>query len=725
MLDSVHSMLRLVQFTRKSLTVTQRGRALLLCAGAAVALLLVLLLLRVALPVWPGALSGGSLAALVVVLAVLAVLTVLTVLASRLIWPRSVPSMEIAALWIEEQQQKPPSFALVTLVEQVIGSAATNTAASTAVNAESVVSAALANAAGAIIKRVPVERVLRELRWRQWRWPFAFVVSGLLLIAFAVSLPEEAANTNGIRLAAIPAASASMPGPGEWEVSVTPPAYSGDSVTVYGNVNLVSALSGSRVELAGRGVGAVNAALQYGDSSQKPLPSETTEQGWSVSLVADSVPQRIHISRDGVTRLFVVEGVPDSLPVVALLMPERDTVVREPRGRLGIRASARDDIGVTRVWFEMLISSGEGERFTVRSLIPATRDFPTGAHRKEATLEASIDLSALELLPGDMVHIRAVARDAAARPNGASGSSETRTIRIPRAGEYDSVAVEPVPPPEVDRSLLSQRMLLMLTQKLDSAQRTMKRSDVVSESRKLARDQARIRQAVSDIIIDRLGGDADGEHSHSADDGHDHGVEVQDGLLGLSASTMLAEGDDAPVVAINKPLLEAYNAMWEAGRELEQANPHAAIPPMKRALDAIERSRTASRIYLRGRPPVVVIDLAKVRLTGKDTGATSRRPVRTAVDNRAAQRDGRIVLIATMLAAADSSGAVIQAARDSLALLRADVLQDSPALADAIKAILDGLGQHRDLTALFLRARRMAGSVDRTSAGWWSTTLPP
>ena len=122
---------------------------------------------------------------------------------------------------------------------------------------------------------------------------------------------------------------------------------------------------------------------------------------------------------------------------------------------------------------------------------------------------------------------------------------------------------------------------------------------------------------------------------------------------------------------------------------------------------------------------MVVIDLAKVRLTGKDTGATSRRPVRTAVDNRAAQRDGRIVLIATMLAAADSSGAVIQAARDSLALLRADVLQDSPALADAIKAILDGLGQHRDLTALFLRARRMAGSVDRTSAGWWSTTLPP
>lgn len=722
MSDSVHSMLRLVQFTRKSLTVTQRGRALLLSAGAVVALLVVLLLLRLALPVWTGVLSGGMLAAYVVVLAALAVLTVLAV---RLMWPRGVPSMEIAALWIEEQQQEPPSFALVTLVEQVVGNTVGNTAAHHAANAESVVSAALTNAADAIVKQVAVEQILRDLRWRQWCWPFAFVISGLLLIAFAVLLPERIADLSSIRSAILPAASASMSGPGEWRVSVTPPAYSGDSVTVYGNVNLVSALSGSRVELAGRGGGAVNAALQYGDSGQKRLPSQAGERGWSVSLVADSIPQRIQISRDGVTRLFVVEGVPDSLPVVALLMPERDTVVREPRGRLGIKASARDDIGVTRVWFEMLISSGEGERFTVRSLVPATRDFPTGAHRKEATLEASIDLSALGLLPGDMVHIRAVARDAAARPDAASGSSETRTIRIPRAGEYDSVAVEPVPPPEVDRSLLSQRMLLMLTQKLDSAQRTMQRNDVVSESQKLARDQARIRQAVSDIIFDRLGGDADGEHSHSADDGHDHGVEVQDGLLGLSASTMLAEGDDAPVIAINKPLLEAYNAMWEAGRELEQANPHAAIPPMQRALDAIERSRTASRIYLRGRPPVVVIDLAKVRLTGRDTGATSRRPVRMAMDNRAVLRDERIVLIAAMLAAADSSGAVVQAARDSLALLRADVLQDSPALADAIKAILDSIGQQQDLTALFLHARRLAGSVDRTSAGWWSTTLPP
>lgn len=722
MSDSVHSMLRLVQFTRKSLTVTQRGRALLLSAGALVALLVVLLLLRVALPVSTGVLSSGTLAAFVVVLAALAALTVL---ALRLMWPRGVPSMEIAALWIEEQQQEPPSFALVTLVEQVVGSTVGNTAAHHAVNTESVVSTALTNAADAIVKQVPVEQVLRDLRWRQWRWPFAFVISGLLLIAFAVSLPERIADPGSIRSVMLPAASTSMSGPGEWEVSVTPPAYSGDSVTVYGDVNLVSALSGSRVELAGRGVGAVNALLQYGDSGQKQLPSQAGERGWRVSLTADSIPQRIQISRDGVTRLFVVEGVPDSLPVVALLMPERDTVVREPRGRLGIKASARDDIGVTRVWFEMLISSGEGERFTVRSLVPATRNFPTGAHRKEATLEASIDLSALKLLPGDMVHIRAVARDAAARQDAASGSSETRTIRIPRAGEYDSVAVEPVPPPEVDRSLLSQRMLLMLTQKLDSAQRTMQRNDVVSESQKLARDQARIRQAVSDIIFDRLGGDADGEHSHSADDGHDHGVEVQDGLLGLSASTMLAEGDDAPVIAINKPLLEAYNAMWEAGRELEQANPHAAIPPMQRALDAIERSRTASRIYLRGRPPVVVIDLAKVRLTGRDTGATSRRPVRMAMDNRAAERDERIVLIAAMLAAADSSGAVVQAARDSLALLQADVLQDSPALADAIKAILDSLGQQRDLTALFLHARRIAGSVDRTSTGWWSTTLPP
>jgi hypothetical protein len=99
------------------------------------------------------------------------------------------------------------------------------------------------------------------------------------------------------------------------------------------------------------------------------------------------------------------------------------------------------------------------------------------------------------------------------------GSSETRAFRMARIAEYDSVAVEPAPPPEVDKSLLSQRMLLLLTEKLDKAQRRLARPEVLRESQKLARDQARLRLAVGDVVFQRLSGESAAEHAHSAGDG--------------------------------------------------------------------------------------------------------------------------------------------------------------------------------------------------------------
>src|SRR5690606_4310815 len=111
----------------------------------------------------------------------------------------------------------------------------------------------------------------------------------------------------------------------------------------------------------------------------------------------------------------------------------------------------------------------------------------------------------------------------------------------------------------------------------------------------------------------RLGGDEDGgEHSHFAGDGHEHGTE---GALDPDAILRAAEaaanvdptrnldnhGDETPIVAINRPLLEAYNHMWRASGELETANPEAAIPWMERAIAALQAARAAERIYLRGR----------------------------------------------------------------------------------------------------------------------------
>ena len=82
------------------------------------------------------------------------------------------------------------------------------------------------------------------------------------------------------------------------------------------------------------------------------------------------------------------------------------------------------------------------------------------------------------------MHVRAVARDRNNVTGPGVGVSETRTIRIPRPSEYDSIAVEGAPPPDVDSSQLSQRMLIMLAEKLQARRAKLARADVVKESQR-------------------------------------------------------------------------------------------------------------------------------------------------------------------------------------------------------------------------------------------------
>jgi hypothetical protein len=332
------------------------------------------------------------------------------------------------------------------------------------------------------------------------------------------------------------------------------------------------------------------------------------------------------------------------------------------------------------------------------------------------TLAGALELGGLGLNPGDVVHLRAVARDGHPRVGREAGHSETRRLRVARRGERDSLAVEGAPPPPMDTSLVSQRMLLRLATALARRRAQLAPAVMRSESGQLAREQARLRRTVGDVVFQRLGGVADGEHTHSAGDGHDHGVELVENRLAL------AEGTDGPVVAVNRPLLEAYNHMWDAGRALEVGEPEGALAPMRRALAAIERARAAERVYLRGRPPTVIVDVARVRLAGRDTGHSVPRPPRAPLPDVAVRRAARLVA-AARLAATDAA-----AARDSVRLLRLEVLGDAPVLADALESVARALGAPAAdsvVTAAFVRARRVLGGVGRAAPGAWSRSAPP
>jgi hypothetical protein len=305
--------------------------------------------------------------------------------------------------------------------------------------------------------------------------------------------------------------------------------------------------------------------------------------------------------------------------------------------------------------------------------------------------------------------------------------------------------------------VISQRMLIMLTEALDKRRPTLARKTLLSESRQIARDETRLRKRVGDIIFQRLGDNPTGEESRNPAEAppSDSTVSASDSMRGDSIRRATAragrtprdvavadsadsaraallraasaatgtgdeildfEGDETPVIAINRPLLEAYNAMWEAGRELEQGETGRALPPMRRALAAIQRARQAERIYLRGKPPAVVVDLARVRLTGKDHGAASTRLPRVPLDPAAARRAERLAA-AIELASRNPAAAI-----DSIVMLRVESLDAAPQLGAALSEALAAMRNGRDATTSLARARRIAdGGVHGVGdVGAWS-----
>ncbi len=600
--------------------------------------------------------------------------------------------LESVALWIEERRPA-LRFALVTALEPGV--------------------------AGASLP--DLERVVSDARWGMPAVRaalFAIVRPALLLgaalvlraalppaVMARIEAPRVGDSLENPRSATVAGTSRLSP----LVATVTPPAYTGRKPVTLEEPSSISALASSGVRLEGRGsASGISASLASG-----ALEVTGASGRWSVIFAMPSNPAAVRLGHGRDSRMIVLEPLHDSVPIVTLSAPARDTVMREARGAMRLAASATDDVGLTSLWLEYIVSSGEGESFTFRSGV-VSRSAPRGG--RTASIESAIRLDTLGLRPGDVVHLRAVAVDGNTATGPDTGVSETRALRVARAGEYDSIAVEGAPPPEADASALSQRMLIQLTEELERRRPRLERSVVVGESRRIGADQARLRKRVGDIIFERLGeaesGEESGQISPRPEMTPEELLRAADAATsGEGAHALDFEGDETPVVAVNRPLLEAYNAMWDAGRELESGEPGAALPHMRAALAAIMRAREAERLYLRGRAPEVVVDIAKVRLAGKIDSASARARVpRERLSSSSAQRAAR--LDAALLALHSDPAAAV----DSLALLRVDALTDAPRLAAELAAAVDSLRSGKDATAPLARARRMAAGAPVTHA---------
>jgi len=617
-------------------------------------------------------------------------ITTSAVVAALLLWRgRRVRSLDSTALWIEERV---PSlqYALVTSLEQEAERASPLLLRE--VDRHRWESAILPRA----VSRAAIPPVV------------AFALATAMLLALPrgvvarVRAPRAGDAVDRPTIARSPLASRLSP----LVARVIPPAYTGLGTTSVDEPHTVEALAGSRIELEGRGEsGGITAML-----GKAELPATARGSRWQIALTMPATPSALRLRDRELDRLIVLDARADSAPVVAMVAPRRDTILRTPTGRIAIRGEARDALGLASSWLEYIVSSGQGESYRFRSGV-LSRSAHGGV--RQAAIETAVSIDSLRLGPGDVVHIRLVARDRNPARDAGTGASETRVVRIARLGEYDSVAVEGAPPPEADTSAISQRMLILLTEALVRREPRLSRDTLVRESRAIGDDQSRLRRRVGEIIFSRLTGEEGAEHSHEEEERR--GAMTAEELLraaeeatehGVGEVLDFAEGE-SPVVAINRPLLEAYNAMWSAGSELNVGEPRRALPHMYVALAAIERARQAERVYLRGRPAAVVVDVNRARLAGKRDSLppATRVPL---------GRQGTAVPAQRFAHAAELIGQNRQAAIDSLMLLRIDVLDTAPGSAAALGEVIASLRQGGNVAPSLARARNVLAGAPRS-----------
>src|SRR6185503_6029312 len=271
-------------------------------------------------------------------------------------------------------------------------------------------------------------------------------------------------------------------------------------------------------------------------------------------------------------RIIVLDPRADAPPKVVLSSPLRDTTLRTPRLVVRLNATASDDIGLGAGHFEYLITTGSGEVFSARTITTPPTQF--GGSRN-GSLSVTLDLATLKLGEGDVLSMRAIAQDGNTVSGPGTATSDTRTIRIARAGEYDSLAIEAAAPQPIDSSAMSQRMLIVMTEKLVREQPKLTRQELVKRSTDIGDLEERIRKRVHEILSqaeEEAEGEAPGAPPPTVAE-----MEAPEEITGTK----------------NPDLVTAYNALWQAVRSLQIAEPAPALPPMRVALAALDRARLA------------------------------------------------------------------------------------------------------------------------------------
>jgi uncharacterized protein DUF4159 len=473
---------------------------------------------------------------------------------------------------------------------------------------------------------------------------------------------------------------------GRIDFTVRPPSYSGlpDLHGIAGEP--MAALPGSTVEIRGGGNARVPALAASVIGGEGLIP-QSAASGWVLEWGVEAEHRGIEltVSNAGETlerRILPLRQLRDRPPTVTLVAPAEDLVLATPTGDISIEAVAVDDFGISDLTLHWVLSRGSGESF----------DFDEGVwewDRVRPTSEGGtglrlLSLDELELQAGDVLHVRAVATDENDVTGPGIGVSATRQIRISREDDLSDVTTLVGFPIEREREpLLSQRMIILLTEELIDSAAGMNPDERLEASRDLADEQARLRARIGEQIFSRATGAMQDPEAHlDFEEGEaevfldeleamaEQGpvIDPETGIASIANVDIPAhEHDSDPIIAINRSLLTVYNYMWDAERRLRAAALAPSLVPQHLALDELQLVRNSERVFARGRVTVAPIDVPTARGTGDIDDATPTDRTVALPTGDVAQRVAAAI-DSLLSAPADLSGRVASVQISSLAL---------------------------------------------------------
>lgn len=494
--------------------------------------------------------------------------------------------------------------------------------------------------AAVALRSIDPGRIVRMDAGRLWGWATAATLLAVLSLVGTSTAggtrwltPTDEDSPEAPRAAADGPA---LPTLGTLQVSLQPPAYTELPTETLAEGATITALPGTIVRIGGSGT-ARDTDLVVSVAGGGALPTASDTEGWRIEWTVTPEDRGLSIevvASDAVVeqRVLPVRLLRDRAPDVSLTEPNTDLVFATASGTLPIRTRALDDYGIADLTLHWVHSRGSGESFDFSEgewTWDTQRPIDGG---REATYDVS--LSDLDLAPGDVIHVRAMARDGNDVTGPGIGVSATRQIRISRDDDLSDVTTLIGFPIEREREpLLSQRMIILLTEELRDTVQRLTSDRLLVEARAIADEQARLRGRIGEQIFSRATGAMQDPEAHldfeegeaevfldelEAAAAQGPVIDPETGIASIANVDIPAHDHDSdPIVAINRSLLTVYNYMWDAERELRSAMLDPSLVPQYLALDMLQEMRNAERVFARGRVAVPPIDVAGVRGGGE------------------------------------------------------------------------------------------------------------